>query len=73
MKNKQEPKLKVISLGWGVQSWVLAAMSALGELPKVDYAIHSDTQWEYEGTYKFAKEWTPWLEERGVKVATVLL
>lgn len=35
--------LRVISLGWGVQSWSLAAMAALGEIPRVDYAIHADT------------------------------
>jgi hypothetical protein len=64
-------KLTVVSLGWGVQSWVLVAMSALGELPKVDFAIHSDTTWERSYTYEFAKQWTPWLEERGVKVVTV--
>jgi hypothetical protein len=31
-----------ISLGWGVQSFTLAAMVALGELPPVDVAIHAD-------------------------------
>jgi len=36
-------KLIVISLGWGVQSFGLVAMSALGVLPKVDYAVHGDT------------------------------
>lgn len=61
-----------LSLGWGVQSWTLAAMSALGELPKVDVAIHSDTTHERAATYAFASEWTPWLQERGVKVATVV-
>lgn len=65
------PALKVISLGWGVQSWALAAMVALGELEPVDFAIHSDTTWEREETYKFAKRWTPWLQDRGVKVITV--
>lgn len=60
-----------VSLGWGVQSWVLCAMSALGELPAVDVAIHSDTQHERAATYAFAAEWTPWLEQRGVQVATV--
>lgn len=63
--------IKVISLGWGVQSWVIAAMSALGELPKVDFAIHSDTTWERSATYEFAKQWTPWLERHGVRVVTV--
>lgn len=63
--------MKIISLGWGVQSWVLAAMSALDELPKVDFAIHSDTTWERSATYEFAKQWTPWLQAHGVKVVTV--
>ena len=63
--------MKVISLGWGVQSWTMAAMVALGELEPIDFAIHSDTTWERAYTYSFAKEWTPWLEERGVKVVTV--
>jgi hypothetical protein len=65
------PQLTILSLGWGVQSWTLAAMSALGELPKVDYAIHADTTWEREQTYQFAEAWTPWLEEHGVRVVTV--
>jgi len=63
--------LRVISLGWGVQSFTLAAMSALGELDKVDFAIHADTTWERTATYEFAVRWTPWLEGRGVQVATV--
>lgn len=71
MTDEQEKKLTVISLGWGMQSWVLVAMSALGELPKVDFAIHSDTTWERGYTYEFAKKWTPWLEDRGVKVVIV--
>ncbi len=63
--------MKVISLGWGVQSFALAAMSALGVLPKVDAAIHADTTHERAETYALAKRWTPWLEERGIKVITV--
>lgn len=63
--------MKVISLGWGVQSFTLAAMSALGELEPVDVAIHADTTHEASWTYDFARRWTPWLEERGVRVVTV--
>jgi hypothetical protein len=63
--------MNIISLGWGVQSFTLAAMSALGELPPVDAAIHADTTHERSQTYDFAKRWTPWLEERGVMVVTV--
>ena len=63
--------LRTISLGWGVQSWTLAAMVALKELPPVDYAIHADTTWEASGTYEHARKWTTWLEDRGVSVITV--
>lgn len=64
--------MRVISLGWGVQSWTLAAMAALGDLPKVDYAIHADTTHEMAGTYSHAAKWGPWLVEHGVQVVTVL-
>ena len=63
--------MRVISLGWGVQSFTLAAMSALGILPPVDAAVHADTGHERRETYEFAERWTPWLEERGVRVVTV--
>ena len=63
--------LNFISLGWGVQSFTLAAMSALGELPKVDAAIHADTTHERSATYAFAAKWTPWLEQRGIRVVVV--
>jgi hypothetical protein len=63
--------MKVISLGWGVQSFTLAAMVALGELEPVDAAVHSDTTHEASWTYDFARRWTPWLEQRGVRVVTV--
>jgi len=63
--------MKVISLGWGTQSFTLAAMVALGELEKVDAAIHADTTHESSWTYSFAKKYIKWLEDRGVKVVTV--
>lgn len=63
--------LRILSLGWGVQSFTLAAMSALGEIEGLDFAIHSDTTHERVGTYTFAERWTGWLEDRGLKVITV--
>ena len=63
--------MKILSLGWGVQSFTLAAMSALGELEPLDAAIHADTTHDSVLTYKFAAKWTPWLEARGVNVITV--
>ncbi len=68
---KSTPSLTVLSLGWGVQSFTLAAMSALGEISKLDAAVHSDTSWEREGTYTFATTWTPWLEAHTMPVVTV--
>lgn len=63
--------MKILNLGWGVQSFTLAAMVALGELEPIDYAIHADTTHERSATYSFAAQWTPWLEARGLKVVTV--
>ena len=65
------PELTYLSMGWGVQSFTLAAMVALGELPTIDLAIHADTGHEAQGTCDHARKWTPWLEERGLPVVTV--
>jgi hypothetical protein len=62
--------MRVISLGWGVQSWTLAAMAALGEI-EADVAIHADTRFEKSETYVFAAYCTPWLEAKGLRVVTV--
>jgi hypothetical protein len=70
-KYTKDNPLKILSLGWGVQSWTLAAMAALGEIPMPDYAVHADTTHEMQGTYSHAAKWTPWLEEHGVPVVTV--
>ena len=71
MEIEHMPDLTYLSLGWGVQSFTLAAMVALGELPPVDLAIHADTTHEARGTYAHAQKWTSWLGEHGVKVVTV--
>jgi len=63
--------MKIISLGWGVQSMTLAVMAALGDIEPVDYAIHSDTTHERTDTYIYAEKYTKWMEDRGVKVVTV--
>ncbi len=48
----------VLSLGAGVQSTVMALMSAHGELPRPNCAIFADTKWEPEGVYRHLD----WLE-----------
>jgi len=64
--------VKIISLGWGLQSWTMAAMVAMGELQPIDVALHADTTWERQATYEFAEQMTTWLEQRGVRVVTVV-
>lgn len=62
--------MDALSLGWGIQSFTMVAMSALGDLPLVDVAIHADTTHERSETYEFAARWAPWLEEQGIHVVT---
>ena len=51
-KPMPDAKLRVISLGAGVQSSVLALMAAKGEVgPMPDCAIFADTQWEPKEVY----------------------
>ena len=57
--------IRYLSLGWGVQSFTLAAMAANGDIPPFDVAIHSDTGHEMSYTYSLARKWTPWLEGAG--------
>ncbi|MFD6245348.1 hypothetical protein ACFWGG_09250, partial [Streptomyces roseolus] len=45
------PQFRALSLGAGVQSSALLALSAEGVLPKVDYAIFADTGWEPQSVY----------------------
>ena len=57
----ENASLRVISLGAGVQSSVMALMAAHGEIePMPDAAIFADTQWEPRGVY----EHLDWLEEQ---------
>lgn len=51
---------RVLSLGAGVQSTVMALLSARGDLPPVDAAIFADTQSEPAGVYKHLD----WLESQ---------
>lgn len=59
-----------ISLGCGVQSSALAAMSVTGYkgVPKADFAIFADTQWETQATYDYFKVLEKWLGDRGLPV-----
>ena len=61
----------MLSLGWRVQSFTMAVMAVMGEMPMPDAAVHSDTGHGNPGTYIHARKWTPWPEERGLRIITV--
>lgn len=61
--------LRVISLGWGVQSTRLLFGAVLGEID-ADFAVHSDTTYETESTYIYAREHINYCLERGFPVIT---
>jgi hypothetical protein len=46
-----EPALRILSLGAGIQSTVLALLAVEGVLPKPDAAIFADTGWEPRAVY----------------------
>lgn len=60
---------RVLSMGWGVQSWTLAAMAVEGAIPKFDLIVHAGTR-EQSATKAFADRWTPELVSAGMEVIT---
>lgn len=61
--------LNILSLGAGVQSSVVLLLSCRGILPKLDYAIFADTQWEPSPVY--AHLW--WLVEQATAAGIPVL
>ena len=53
-------KLRILSLGAGVQSSTLALMIEKGQVPMVDAAVFSDTFGEPKAVY----EWLEWLKKQ---------
>lgn len=65
------PDVRLLSLGAGVQSTVLALMTADGTLPKVDGAIFADTGWEPRRVYDHLDQLRPVLEGAGIPLYVV--
>lgn len=66
-----EPTLRLLSLGAGVQSTVLALMTADGTLPKVDAAIFADTGWEPRNVYDHLNRLEKVLDAAGIPLHRV--
>lgn len=62
---------EILSLGAGVQSTAVLLMSCLGDLPKLDMAIFSDTGWEPKGVYRHLEWLERFSEEHGIPVHRV--
>src|SRR4051794_37218529 len=67
-----EPRLRILSLGAGVQSTTVLLLALCGEFPhRLDCAIFADTGWEPKGVYEHLQ----WLEgkakEGGIPVHRV--
>ena len=64
-------RLKVLSLGAGVQSSTMFLLSCLGEIPKADVAIFADTQAEPGAVYRYL-HWLMMIgHDNGIPVETV--
>src|ERR1039457_2711716 len=66
-----EPTLRVLSLGAGVQSTALLLMACDGSLPKVDTAIFADTGWEPKRVYEHLDRITTVAADAGIPVLRV--
>lgn len=66
-----QPTIRVLSLGAGVQSTVLALMAADGTLPKPDAAIFADTGWEPQRVYDHLDRLTLVLADADIPVFLV--
>lgn len=66
-----EPTLRVLSLGAGVQSTTLALLALEDALPKPDFAIFADTGWEPRRVYEHLDRLTEVLAGGGVPVLRV--
>ncbi|WP_461789478.1 hypothetical protein [Pedobacter sp.] len=61
---------QIISLGMGVQSTAIYLMSSMGELPRADHAIFSDTGKEGAATYQYLDFLLGWQKENdGIPIA----
>lgn len=65
---KSHPPVNILNLSFGVQSFTLACMSALGDLERVDLAVFADTGHEHQATYDLCRQFTPWLADHGITV-----
>ena len=55
--------IDILSLGLGVQSTALYYKSAMGEIPRIDYAVFADTGREKSGTMRYLEFLLKWKDQ----------
>lgn len=66
-----DPTIRVLNLGAGVQSTTLALLAVDGELPKPDVAIFADTGWEPRRVYEHLERLEKVLADAGIPLHRV--
>jgi hypothetical protein len=68
MSDQNLPLLRVLAWGAGLQSTMLACMSALGEIDPLDLILHVDLHWESRRTREVRDWYITWLRNHGQEV-----
>jgi hypothetical protein len=66
-----QPRLRLLSLGAGVQSTTLLLLACHGEIPLFDHALFADTGWEPRAVYKQLARVTRIAKRAGIPVQIV--
>jgi hypothetical protein len=65
------PTLRLLSLGAGVQSTTVLLLACEGKIPRFDYALFADTQWEPKAVYTQLDKVRRVAEPAGIPVLTL--
>jgi hypothetical protein len=67
----EQPALRLLSLGAGVQSTTVLLLACEGEIPRFDYALFADTGWEPRAVYANLERLTAHAAKAGIPVRRV--
>lgn len=67
----EKEKLNILSLGLGWQSTAIYLMSAIGELPRIDFAVFADPGGESRKTYEYLEWIKKWAVDNNAPVIVV--
>lgn len=71
LTTSEQPALRLLSLGAGVQSTTVLLLACEGEIPRFDYALFADTGWEPRAVYANLERLTAHAAKAGIPVRRV--